>query len=343
MSRSPAKGLPIAEQVRPGRVLAEYGVALSRLATEISTGATVVIKELPAGEARTLPPADPKRSVWTRLVLPAQIEVDRGMIRTLRPYVAGETFDASVREITHHTRAHPRDRAGRAPGPGHAARARIHTRGGQAIERHRGPGRSGMARGSRTDRSDDRRAKPATSRVRKAAERLDGRRSVPLPRTGRRPGRADRRSLRPVLGRCPPVREPDRTPVARSSGHRRAPPCACHRSLIEHPSSGRRGATRARRRRRATAAEGPSRSLRHGRGGAGGSPRDRAQRRPWRSQPPARDRARGQTDDAHGTGPRGTGRRDRQDRRGDRRSRPRAGVARPTRSPIRRWEVTDPR
>jgi tetratricopeptide (TPR) repeat protein len=97
MSRSPAKGLPIAEQVRPGRVLAEYGVALSRLATEISTGATVVLKELPAGEVRTLPPADPKRSVWTRLVLPTQIEADRGVIRILRPYVAGDTFDASVR------------------------------------------------------------------------------------------------------------------------------------------------------------------------------------------------------------------------------------------------------
>src|SRR5688572_11009807 len=93
MSRGPAQDPPIAERVRPGRVLAEYGVALSRLATEISTGTTVVLKELPAGEVRALPPADPKRSVWTRLVLPTQIEVDRGVIRILRPYVAGDTFD----------------------------------------------------------------------------------------------------------------------------------------------------------------------------------------------------------------------------------------------------------
>ncbi|HEX4941845.1 MAG TPA: AAA family ATPase [Actinomycetota bacterium] len=97
MSGGPAPDGPIAERVRLGRVLAEYGVALSRLATEISTGTTVVLKELPAGEVRTLPPADPRRSVWTRLVLPTQIEVDRGAIRILRPYVLGDTFDASVR------------------------------------------------------------------------------------------------------------------------------------------------------------------------------------------------------------------------------------------------------
>ena len=97
MSRGPAQDPPIAERVRPGRVLAGYGVALSRLATEISTGTTVVLKELPAGEVRTLPPADPKRSVWTRLVLPTQIEVDRNVIRILRPYVAGDTLDVSVR------------------------------------------------------------------------------------------------------------------------------------------------------------------------------------------------------------------------------------------------------
>ena len=59
MSRGSAQDPPIAERVRPGRVLAGYGVALSRLATEISTGATVVLKELPASGARTLPPADP--------------------------------------------------------------------------------------------------------------------------------------------------------------------------------------------------------------------------------------------------------------------------------------------
>jgi tetratricopeptide (TPR) repeat protein len=97
MSRSPAQGPPIAERVRSGRVLAEQGVALSMLATEISTGTTVVLKELAGDEARTLPPADPKRSVWTRLVLPTQIEVDRGVVRILRPYVVGDTFDASVR------------------------------------------------------------------------------------------------------------------------------------------------------------------------------------------------------------------------------------------------------
>jgi tetratricopeptide (TPR) repeat protein len=97
MARSPAHAPPIAERVRSGRVLAEHGVALSMLATEISTGTTVVLKELAAREARTLPPADAKRSVWTRLILPTQIEVDRDAIRILRPYVAGDTFDASVR------------------------------------------------------------------------------------------------------------------------------------------------------------------------------------------------------------------------------------------------------
>src|SRR5918994_5422875 len=97
MARSPAQGPPIAERVRSGRVLAEHGAALSMLATEISTGTTVVLKELAAREARTLPPPDPKRSVWTRLILPTQIEADRGVVRILRPYVAGDTFDASVR------------------------------------------------------------------------------------------------------------------------------------------------------------------------------------------------------------------------------------------------------
>src|SRR5918994_4648432 len=96
MARSPAQGPPIADRVRSGRVLSERGSTLSMLGTEISTGTTVVLKELAEGEARTLPPADPKRSVWTRLILPTQVEADRRVVRILRPFVGGEPLDAFV-------------------------------------------------------------------------------------------------------------------------------------------------------------------------------------------------------------------------------------------------------
>ena len=108
MSRGPAQDRPIAERVRPGRVLAEYGVALSRLATEISTGTTVVLKELPAGEV----PNAPSRGRQARRVDPAdpadRDRVDGGVTRTLRPFVEGDTLDEVVRRIVLRARTDPR-------------------------------------------------------------------------------------------------------------------------------------------------------------------------------------------------------------------------------------------
>ena len=178
MSRDPAQDRPIAERVRPGRVLAEYGVALSRLATEISTGTTVVLKELPAGEVNA--PTRGSEALRVDEARPA----DPGRARQRcdphpPPLRRRRNHRCLGARILLHARAHARDHSGRASGPGHDARARIDARGGQTVERHRRSRRSGMARRSRAHRSGGRCAGP--SRVGHEVERLDGRRSVPPP------------------------------------------------------------------------------------------------------------------------------------------------------------------
>ena len=91
-SRSPS----IAERVRIDRVIDRRGSTLTMLGTDVTTGATVVLKELAGEEVRPLPPADPRRAVWTRLIMPSQLESEEGRLRIVRPFVDGEPLGAVV-------------------------------------------------------------------------------------------------------------------------------------------------------------------------------------------------------------------------------------------------------
>jgi tetratricopeptide (TPR) repeat protein len=84
---------PIADRVKIDRVIRERGSIVTSIGREITSGATVVVKELRGGTIRSLPPADPKRSVWTRLVLPSQVDRAGGVVRILRPFIEGTPLD----------------------------------------------------------------------------------------------------------------------------------------------------------------------------------------------------------------------------------------------------------
>jgi tetratricopeptide (TPR) repeat protein len=78
------------------RVIQDRGSVVTSFGREVTSGDPVVIKELRGGTPRVLPPADPKRSVWTRLIMPSQVERAEGVVRSLRPFIEGAPLDARV-------------------------------------------------------------------------------------------------------------------------------------------------------------------------------------------------------------------------------------------------------
>jgi tetratricopeptide (TPR) repeat protein len=84
---------PIADRVKIDRVIRERDSIVTSVGSEIPSGAKVVVKELRGGATRSLPPADPKRSVWTRLILPSQVDRADGVVRILRPFIEGTPLD----------------------------------------------------------------------------------------------------------------------------------------------------------------------------------------------------------------------------------------------------------
>ena len=84
---------PLADRVKIDRVIRERGSIVTSIGSEIPSGAKVIVKEVRSGATRGLPPADPKRSVWTRLVLPSHIEHADGVVRILRPFIDGKPLD----------------------------------------------------------------------------------------------------------------------------------------------------------------------------------------------------------------------------------------------------------
>jgi tetratricopeptide (TPR) repeat protein len=93
MARNAVQVPPISDRVRVDRVIAARGGVVSTLGTERANGAAVVVKELDQARSRPLPPADERRAVWTRLILPTQIESTEGVMRTLRPFLEGATLN----------------------------------------------------------------------------------------------------------------------------------------------------------------------------------------------------------------------------------------------------------
>jgi tetratricopeptide (TPR) repeat protein len=84
---------PIADRVKIDRVIRKRGSTVTSVGSEIPNGAPVVVKELIDGAIRNLPAADPKRSMWTRLVLPSHTERADGVVRVLRPFIEGNPLD----------------------------------------------------------------------------------------------------------------------------------------------------------------------------------------------------------------------------------------------------------
>jgi tetratricopeptide (TPR) repeat protein len=86
----------IADRVHVDRVIRDRDSVLTAVGKEVATGGRVVIKELRGVTVRLLPPADPKRSVWTRLILPSEVEHTDGVVRILRPFIEGNPLDPGM-------------------------------------------------------------------------------------------------------------------------------------------------------------------------------------------------------------------------------------------------------
>jgi signal transduction histidine kinase/tetratricopeptide (TPR) repeat protein len=95
MGRNVTQGPSIEDRVRIDRELTRHGTSVTSVGRDLVSDLDVVIKELSAESVRAFPPADPKRSVWTRLTLPWQIDRSGQRVRLLRPYLEGDPLDRS--------------------------------------------------------------------------------------------------------------------------------------------------------------------------------------------------------------------------------------------------------
>ncbi len=86
------KGRTIAERFRVDGTMSRRGDAVTLAAENVETGAKMVIKEC-SHPVRAFPESDPRRSVWTRLILPWEVERGDGVTRILRPFVDGTGLD----------------------------------------------------------------------------------------------------------------------------------------------------------------------------------------------------------------------------------------------------------
>ncbi len=98
MAGDVSKGPPDTDRMDVERVLSRREPGVTLLGRDEESGATWVIKEV-HGPVREFPPADRRRSVWTRLVLPWGVEREDARIRIVRPFIEGMTL-ADVPEQT---------------------------------------------------------------------------------------------------------------------------------------------------------------------------------------------------------------------------------------------------
>jgi len=91
-----ASPTPSIDEVRIDRVIRRGWSTVSMVGTVETTGAKVVLKELTRQQIRPLPPAESRRAVWTRLIVPSLIESADGRVRILRPFMEGESLGAVI-------------------------------------------------------------------------------------------------------------------------------------------------------------------------------------------------------------------------------------------------------
>jgi tetratricopeptide (TPR) repeat protein len=91
MAGDASKGPPHTERIDVERVLSRRDRGVTLLGRDAESGATWVIKEV-HGPVREFPPADRRRSVWTRLVLPWGLEREDARTRIIRPFVEGTSL-----------------------------------------------------------------------------------------------------------------------------------------------------------------------------------------------------------------------------------------------------------
>ena len=90
-----SKGAPATERVDVERVLSRRDQVVTLFGRDTESGGTWVIKELHL-PVRPFPPADLKRSVWTRLVLPWRVEREGARTRMIRPFIEGTPLDGMI-------------------------------------------------------------------------------------------------------------------------------------------------------------------------------------------------------------------------------------------------------
>ena len=90
-----SKGAPATEGVDIERVLSRRDQVVTLLGRDPESGRTWVVKELHL-PVREFPPADLKRSVWTRLVLPWGVEREGARTRMIRPFIEGTPLDGMI-------------------------------------------------------------------------------------------------------------------------------------------------------------------------------------------------------------------------------------------------------
>jgi tetratricopeptide (TPR) repeat protein len=91
MSGDVSKGPPATERIDVERVLSRRARIVTLLGRDAELGTTWVIKEVHR-PVREFPPADRRRSVWTRLVLPWGMEREGARTRIIRPFIEGTSL-----------------------------------------------------------------------------------------------------------------------------------------------------------------------------------------------------------------------------------------------------------
>ncbi len=300
MAGDVSKGPPHTERIDVERVLSRRDRGVTLLGRDAESGANWVIKEV-HGPVREFPPADRRRAVWTRLVLPWGLEREDARTRIIRPFVEGTSL-ADIPEQT--------------PLP-LATCLTVAIDSLRALDAIHG---LGLVHGAvkpveRDPRSGDGSRLVGGSEHGGAGQggsgylRLGTTLAIRIARGSRRFRRTRRPGLGPVFAWRGPLRVLDRDAAPRGRGRRRASPIDADRLADERPGSRDRRAAGHRRGPRSSPATRPARALLRRDRRPRRSPRDRTASPARRSRPTARRGAARRAYESHAAGTGRPGRR----------------------------------